>query len=91
MCRLAETMMWFSHGLSGSVTNACNGWITSGVRNPTICVTCVVQPATAERTRRVLTKPRSVWTPRTAPSRTSMPVTRVFWWISAPRRSAPRA
>ena len=77
-CRLADTTILFSHGFKGSVTKACNGWITNGVRSPTISVREVVQPATADSSLRVLTNPLSVCTPAISPSRTSMPVTAVF-------------
>ena len=79
-------------GFTGSLTSACRGKLSSGMRTPAIAMTRLVDPAATTPTRRARTGPRSVSTPLTAPSAPQvMPVTAQSWTISTPSAEAARA
>ena len=61
--------------MSGSVTNACSGWVVIGTRIPAIRAISEVQPATAEMTTGAETSPADVETPVTLPPSTFTSVT----------------
>src|SRR5215469_1759481 len=90
-CSVPDTMTVDRNGLTGSVTAACKGNVWIGSLTPAMSQISVDQPAVALSTTRVAMSPRVVRTPRTRPSATSIPMTSVFWWMCAPRASAPRA
>jgi hypothetical protein len=80
-----------STGFSGSDTNACSGWLSTGRRNPAIAASTLALPATTTPTFGARIVPRVVSTPVTPPLSRIIPVTSHCSMMSTLRASAARA
>ena len=83
--------MWPSRSRNGWVTTYSCAIGTIGIRTPAIRPISAANIPPALTTTSHSMSPRSVRTPVTAPSRTSIPVTRVLVWIAQPPLRAPSA